>query len=101
MKKTLAILLVLILSLTLVGIASADAPAPGGPFSTAFRVQNLGTSDADCSYTFYDAAGADAYSADTGTNPVAPGDSLYVYVPDLTLDSGSYSGVVSCSEPVA
>ncbi len=101
MKKTLAILLVLILSLTLVGIASADAPAPGGPFSTAFRVQNLGASDADCSYTFYDALGSAEYTADTGANPVAPGDSLYVYVPDLTLDSGSYSGVVSCSEPVA
>jgi len=80
---------------------AAETPAPGGPFSSAFRVQNLDPSaDAKCSYKFYDANGVEEYSSAEAT--VAPGDSLYVYVPGLTgLDAGSYSGLVSCDKVVA
>jgi len=101
MKKVLVLALVLILSLAVASVAMADTPAPGGPFNSAFRVQNLGTADAKCQFVFYDAAGnADFTSAQ---ETVAPGDSWYVYVPtDVTpLDAGTYSAVVSCDQPVA
>ena len=100
MKKLIVPLLVLSL-LALSVMVSADTPAPGGPFNTAFRVQNLGTEDATCTFAFYDANGTAQYQS--GTLPaIAPGDSLYVYVPtDTDVDPGMYSGVVSCSQEVA
>jgi hypothetical protein len=100
MKKTFSVMMVLVLSLALVSAALAAAPAPGGPFSTAFRVQNLETTDAACSYVFYSASGATAYTSASAT--IAPGDSLYVYTPALSgLADGEYSGVVSCDKQVA
>jgi len=77
-------------------------PAPGGPFASAFRVQNLGTATASCSYIFYDAAGAAQYTS-TATS-VNVGDSMFVYTPSLsssTFVAGQYSGVVSCDQQVA
>lgn len=101
MKKVFSVAMVLALTLALVGSALAAVPAPGGPFNSAFRVQNLETSAAQCSYAFYDAAGTAAYTLPTPAT-VNPGDSLYVYVPDVTgLGTGSYSAVVSCDKKVA
>lgn len=101
MKKLFTTGLVLFTMLALASVASADVPAPGGPFATAFRVQNLGASTASCTYAFYNSSGTSAYSTPSPVN-VAPGDSLYVYTPDIgTLASGAYSGVVSCDQPVA
>lgn len=100
MKKVFSIVMVLALTLALTSAALAAVPAPGGPFNSAFRVQNLESSDAQCSYSFYDALGAAAYTSATET--VAPGDSLYVYVPGVAgLGTGSYSAVVSCDKKVA
>jgi len=100
MKKVFAVTMVLALTLALTSAALAAVPAPGGPFNSAFRVQNLETSTAQCSYAFYDAAGAAAYTS--AVTSVNPGDSLYVYVPDVSgLGSGSYSAVVSCDKKVA
>jgi hypothetical protein len=101
MKKVLVLALVLVLSLAIASVAMADTPAPGGPFNSAFRVQNLGTSEAKCQFVFYDEAGnADFTSAQ---ETIDPGDSWYVYVPiDVDpLDAGTYSAVVSCDQPVA
>src|SRR5512147_1454708 len=105
MKKKLIPVLVLVLVLAVVLPASAATPAPGGPFSTAFRVQNLDAGPVDCTYTFYDSAGtAKATGSQTG---IAAGDSLFVYVPQVKdtngadLASGSYSGVVGCTGKVA
>ncbi len=100
MKKVFSIVMVLALTLALASAALASVPAPGGPFNSAFRVQNLEDSAALCSYAFYGADGAAAFTS--GTESVAPGDSLYVYVPDVSgLLTGSYSAVVSCDRKVA
>ena len=99
--KKLSVLLVLALLLTMVATVSADTPAPGGPFNTAFRVQNLGNDDAHCTFAFYDKDGNTKYQSGA-LAAIAPGDSLYVYVPsDTTVVAGMYSGVVSCDQEVA
>lgn len=100
MKKVFAATMVLAISLALVSSALAAVPAPGGPFNSAFRVQNLETTAAQCNYVFYDAAGVAAFTS--AVTSVNPGDSLYVYVPDVAgLGTGSYSAVVSCDKKVA
>lgn len=100
MKKFALLVLALGFVLGTVSTVFADVPAPGGPFNTAFRVQNLETTEATCTYTFYDATGTTAYTS--LPEVIAPGDSLYVYVPSLTgLGDGQYSAVVSCNKEVA
>jgi hypothetical protein len=100
MKKLLSISMLLVLMMGLVGVAAADSPAPGGPFSTAFYVQNLGGSTANCTFQFFNSTGGVAYTS--GTNTVNAGSALYVYTPVLSgLSTGTYSGVVSCDQPVA
>ncbi len=100
MKKLFSVVMVLALTLALTSAALAAVPGPEGPFNSAFRVQNLEETDAQCSYTFYNPDGTDELTSATET--VAPGDSLYVYVPGLVgLDQGSYSAVVSCDKKVA
>jgi hypothetical protein len=100
MKKTVTIIFILVLTLMLVPGVFAESPAPGGPFNTAFRVQNLEGTVATCSYSFYDSLGNVAKTSDPTT--VAPGDSLFVYVPLVEgLGPGEYSAVVSCDRKVA
>jgi hypothetical protein len=99
MKKTFSVILALIFLLGLPLAALAQVPAPGGPFSSSFQVQNLDVAQTQCTYTLYDAAGNDAFTS--AQTPIAAGDSLYVYVPDLALDDGMYSGVVMCDRKVA
>jgi len=100
MKKLLILFCVVALSFAVTSKVSAQEPAPGGPFSSAFRVQNMGDGTASCTYDFYDAAGTKAYSSSSSSINI--GDSLYVYVPSIsTISVGRYSGVVSCNQPVA
>lgn len=99
MKKISVLVLVALLSMAIVAAVQAAAPAPGGPFNTAFRVQNLEASNATCQYSLYDAAGVEKYTSSPTT--VAPGDSLYVYMPDVSVAAGAYSAVVSCDKEVA
>jgi hypothetical protein len=99
MKKVFSLAMVLALTMALTSVAFAQVPAPGGPFNSAFRVQNLEATQAQCSYVFYASDGSDAYTS--SPTAVNPGDSLYVYVPDLTLNSGSYSAVVNCDRKIA
>ena len=101
MKKLVLLVLVLGVVLGPASTVFADVPAPGGPFNTSFRVQNLGGANANCEFSFYDASGVAAYSS--GALPaIAPGDALYVYVPnDTTVADGMYSAVVSCDQDVA
>ena len=98
MKKYLGFLLVMVL-LTAVPLAvSADVPAPGGPFDTAFRIQNLSTAAANCEFSFYDAGGVEKYSSGALT-PIPVGESAYIYVPsDTTVADGQYAGVVTCDQ---
>ncbi len=100
MKKL--VLLVLVLGVVLGGASTvfADKPAPGGPFNTAFRVMNLETTQTSCTIDFYNSSGVSQLTYGPAT--ISPGDSLYVYVPDLTtLGDGEYSAVVSCDKLVA
>jgi hypothetical protein len=100
MKKLLSISMMLILMMSVVGVVGADSPAPGGPFSTAFYVQNLGGATANCTFQFFNATGGVSFTS--GTNTVNAGSALYVYTPLLSgLATGTYSGVVSCDQPVA
>ncbi len=100
MRKVVLLVLVLGVVLGSANIVLADVPAPGGPFNTAFRVMNLDSAQASCTIDFYNSSGVVAYTY--GPNTIAPGDSLYVYVPDLTaLGDGQYSAVVSCDKLVA
>lgn len=95
-------LLVLVLGVVLGGASTvfADVPAPGGPFNTAFRVMNLDTAQTSCTIDFYDSSGVSQLTY--GPETIDPGDSLYIYVPDLTtLGDGEYSAVVSCDKLVA
>jgi len=90
------------------GVVAPSAPVtraetnaiPGGPFNTAFRVQNLGATAANCAYTMYDNAGASQFN--TSLPAIAPGDSGYVYTPAVTgFPAGTFAGVVSCDQEVA
>lgn len=101
MKKFLSTLIALVLVLTMVVPAAADSPAPGGPFATAFRVQNLEATQVSCIYSLYDGTGAVKYQTATETL-INPGDAMYVYTPGVAdMPSGAFSGVVSCSGQVA
>jgi hypothetical protein len=101
MKKYLAMSLILVLLAAIPLAASADVPAPGGPFDTAFRIQNLGSSAANCEFSFYDAGGTEQYNSG-GLDPIAVGNSAYIYVPvHTTVADGQYAGVVTCDQEVA
>lgn len=100
MKKYVKPGLVVLMVLALAFPLAASAGTPGGPFSSAFRVQNLSTSTANCVYSFYNAAGAAVYTSSSSS--INSGDSLFVYVPSVGgLANGEYSGVVSCDQDVA
>lgn len=100
--KALLVVLALLLVLPLAGASAAPSTAgvPGGPFSTAFRVQNLGTDAANCSYAVYSDAGAASFTA--SLSPIAVNDSGYIFTPSVSgFPSGTFAGVVSCNQPVA
>jgi hypothetical protein len=98
MRKITVSILVVVALLSLA--VAAYAATPGGPFSSAFRVQNVSATTANCVYTFYKADGSVGYTS--AGSSINAGDSLYVYVPSVAgLASGEYSGVVSCDQDVA
>ncbi len=80
--------------------SSRAVPAPGGPFNTAFYLQNVSNSQASCNYTFYNASGGVAYTTSTPII-ISVGSSAEIYVPNLSVTSGTYSAVVSCDQQVA
>jgi hypothetical protein len=103
MRKIFSIVVILVLAMTTVTAVSAQSPAPGGPFATAFYVQNLGGATANCTFQFFNTTGGVAYTS--GTSNVATGSALYVLTTSSpqfdSLGAGTYSGVVSCDQPVA
>jgi hypothetical protein len=103
MKRFVFLIVVSLLMALAVGVVSADVPGPAdGGFSSAFRVQNLDATDnAVCHVSFRNAAGSEAPGSFTGA-PIIPGDSLYVFTPQVTgLAPGMYSAVISCDREVA
>ncbi len=102
MKKLLMVMVVLTFSLCLSSpIARAQAPAPGGFFNTAYRVQNLDPSlQNNCYSEYYETGGELKFTS--SSVPVNPGDSLYVYMPNVTsLMDGGYAITVRCSRNAA
>jgi hypothetical protein len=101
MRKCLVIVGVLLMLGGLVPAVGADTPAPGGPFNTAFRVQNLGGSPAHCLVEFYGSAGGTP-SGSTSLPEIPVGQSGFVYVPNVVgLADGKYAAVISCDQDVA
>ncbi len=99
-KALIIIILGILVTIVFTFVASADSPAPGGPFNTAFRVQNLSSATTNCVYSFYNSSGVAILTSSPAT--ISPGDSMYVYVPALgSVPSGVYSAVVSCDQEVA
>jgi hypothetical protein len=83
------------------GAAYAQTGVPGGPFASAFRIQNLGTATATCSYTMYKDDGTQAYAAATPLS-INQNDSLQVLTTQVQgFPSGQFGGVVSCDQNVA
>lgn len=99
MKKFILLFLVLVAAFAAVDPVSADTSVPGGPFSSSFNVQNIGTAEAAVMVEYYDAAGDMVY---TSSHTIAIDDVLSVYVPAIAgLATGEYSIVISSDQPVA
>ena len=102
-KSLLAIVLVLLFWLATIPTfaqPNPDSGVPGGPFSTAFRVQNLGSSQATCTYTVYNAQGTQAFNSPLPS--ISPGASALVYTPATPgFPSGVFAATISCNQPVA
>lgn len=100
MKQASIIFLVLCLSLVSVGqVFAATTTVPGGPYSSAMNIQNLGTAAATVTISYYNSLGQ---LENSSSHSIAIDDVLFVYVPNVVgLDSGEYSVVISSSEPVA
>jgi hypothetical protein len=85
------------------GKAPNVVPAPGAGFLSAFKVQNISSTGATCSFAFYDAAGATKFTS--ASISIGSGGSALIYLGDAatfgSLASGSYSGVVSCDQQAA
>jgi hypothetical protein len=75
-------------------------PGPSGTFSSAFTIQNLTATTANCSFQFFNSTGTAVYTS--ATFQIAGNGSAFTYVPNLTgLGSGQYSGVISCDQQVS
>ena len=102
MKRILFVITLLLLLLVTFTVATAEVPAPGGPFSTAFNIQNLSDSTATCVIQFYDSAGDIGLTLDPP--PIPANDVAEFFTGTADFDSllpGQYSAVVSCDQPVA
>lgn len=98
MRKLAIIAALLILAIGVVP-AHAQAPSPNGPWTSAFTIQNLEANTAACEFVLYDPTGAEKY---TGSNiSIGANGSYFVYVGNLPISSGQYSGVIKCDRQVA
>jgi hypothetical protein len=78
----------------------AQVPTPSGPFTSAFTIQNLTSTAANCVFSLYNSTGVSAYSS--ASIAVSASGSYFVYVGNISgLASGQYSGVISCDQQVA
>ena len=90
--RKIALATILIVLLAAVAV-SAQVPGPGGPYNSAFTIQNLENSKATCVFSLYDSAGSKEY-ASSDIEIKAEG-SYFVYVGNLSVSSGQYSTVIS------
>ena len=82
--------------------AAPAAAIPGGPFATAFRVQNLDpTQNAQCSYELFDDAGQSRFTS-PALPAIRPNESAFVYTPQVAnLPAGTFGAVITCNVQVA
>ncbi len=95
------VVLAFVLLVALLGVmpVAAQVPGPGGPYNSAFTVQNLDAVDGTCQYALYNSAGIAAL---TSSNvPIQAGKSSFVYVGSLSVAEAMYSAVISCDVNVA
>lgn len=92
--RKLVPLLVLLLMFTGVLPVMAQVPGPGGPYTSAFTVQNLEAQEGTCQYSLYDATGTEAFTS--ALTPILANKSVFVYVGGLAVSSATYSAVISC-----
>jgi hypothetical protein len=79
--------------------AAAQVPGPGGPYNSAFTIQNLESSTATCTFSLYNSSGAESYASSSFT--ISGSNSYFVYVGSLSVSPGQYSAVISCDREVA
>lgn len=93
--------LLFVLLVTLIGVmpVAAQVPGPGGPYNSAFTVQNLDPVDGTCQYALYDAAGTAALTS--AATAIQANKSVFVYVGGLSVTDAMYSAVISCDVNVA
>jgi hypothetical protein len=89
----------LVLLLALVAVPAASAQYSEGSWYTSYQIQNLGTSTADVSVTYYDSTGM-AY---TGPTFMIDGGGSVVWTQwdDTALPDGQYSAVIESTEEIA
>ncbi len=80
---------------------SEKFPAPGGPFVSAYAVQNMSdTVSANCGAYYYDSNGG--LATYTPLNGIQPNKSVFVSVDtDTSIPNGRYSLTLSCDQKVA
>lgn len=100
MRKRFSVLMfVILVTLFSTTVALADVPGPGGPYTSAFTVQNLESTDGICEYSLYDSTGNVGLTSSPVTLPADK--SAFVYVGNLNVASGMYSVVISCNVKTA
>lgn len=98
MKKGYLIILVLLLSLFSNSQSEATS-IPGGPFSSSFHIQNMGSEPASVTVEYYDDTGTKVF---TSSHTIEVDDVLSVYMPSVVgVSPGEYSMVISSNQPVA
>lgn len=99
MRKLGFVLATIILMAAMAVPAAAQVPGPGGPYNSAFTIQNLEATAASCVFSLYDSAGNADYTSAAVTVPASG--SYFVYVGGLSIASDRYSAVISCDRQVA
>lgn len=97
--RKLVLLFVLLVALIGVMPVAAQVPGPGGPYNSAFTVQNLEDKDGNCQYALYDANGTAVLNS--VPTAIQANKSMFVYVGGLAVTDAMYSAVISCDMTVA
>lgn len=95
------VVLMFVLLVALIGVmpVAAQVPGPGGPYNSAFTVQNLDAVDGTCQYSLYNDAGTAVLTS--AATPIQANKSMFVYVGGLSVTDAMYSAVISCDVNVA
>jgi hypothetical protein len=100
MRRIIAVALVLAVALVAVVVpVGAQVPGPNGPYTSAFTIQNLDSTQGSCMYELYDTAGVLQHQSTSFA--VSGGGSYFVFVGNITVDADAYSAVISCDVNVA